>query len=141
MARRAPKKTPMTFSSHGRRAIQVFFRCGVAVNWGLALLLSASQFRCRLVFTERLAVGSTRRCHTKEGFATINAERRGKQVQPFRSWGKIRKIEMAITEDRQLKADVFRSNFRRLLKHHWLSQRDLAEGLGVRYTVDSETGF
>ncbi len=40
---------------------------------------------------------------------------------------------MAITEDRQLRADVFRNNFRRLLAHHWLSQRVLADALGVRY--------
>ena len=40
---------------------------------------------------------------------------------------------MAITEVRQLKADTFRHNFRRLLEHHWLSQRQLSDTLGVRY--------
>ena len=68
-----------------------------------------------------------------EPLATISPHRRRKGIQAFASWGKIRKNEMAITEDRQLKAAVFRQNFRRLLAHHWLTQRDLADALGVRY--------
>ena len=49
------------------------------------------------------------------------------------SWGKIGGFDLAITSERQELAATFRKNFRRLLSHHWTSQRELADAVDARY--------